>query len=196
MLSVIIPARNEIYLEKTIQNVLDNARGEIEVIAILDGYNPEPPISIIDDRLVILKNEVPNGQRQSINQGARIAKGKYVMKLDAHCAVDEGFDVKLAADCEYDWTIIPRMYNLDTITWKPRFIDDKEMALKRRKLHDYMYIGWNDKNELRTLYYPDKLNYKIHQNTNEIDDIMSCMGCCFFMWKERFWELGGCDESH
>jgi len=27
-LSVIIPARNEIYLEKTIQNVLDNARGE------------------------------------------------------------------------------------------------------------------------------------------------------------------------
>ena len=45
MLSVIIPARNEIYLQKTIDSVLSAAKGEIEVIAILDGYWPDPPVS-------------------------------------------------------------------------------------------------------------------------------------------------------
>ena len=118
------------------------------------------------------------------------------MKLDAHCAVDEGFDVKLAQDCEYDWTMIPRMYNLDVDTWLPKLIDDKRLAVKKRKLHDYMYIGWNDKNELRTLYYGTKENRKQHDKSELIDDVMSCMGCCFFMHMDRFWELEGCDEGH
>jgi hypothetical protein len=25
---------------------------------------------------------------------------------------------------------------------------------------------------------------------------MSCIGCCFMMERERFWELGGMDEAH
>ena len=39
-LSVIIPAREEVYLERTIRNVLDNARGDIEIFIVLDGYVP------------------------------------------------------------------------------------------------------------------------------------------------------------
>ena len=42
MLSVIIPSRNEVFLQQTIDDVLRNAVGEIEVIAVLDGYWPEP----------------------------------------------------------------------------------------------------------------------------------------------------------
>lgn len=196
MVSVIIPARNEKYLENTIKNVLENARGEIEIIVVLDGYLPDPQIKLDDSRVRFLHNEVARGQRQSINQAVAVSNGKYIMKLDAHCAVDEGFDIKLKADCEYNWTIIPRMYNLDVSSWKPKLIEDTDTAIRRRKLHDYMYIGWNDKNELRTLYYRDRENYKLHQRTEQIDDIMSCMGCCFFMYKERFLETGGCDEGH
>src|SRR4030043_173560 len=44
MTSIIIPARNEIYLQKTIENVLSNAEGDIEILAMLDGYVPEPQI--------------------------------------------------------------------------------------------------------------------------------------------------------
>ena len=193
--SVIIPARNETYLQRTIENVLANAEGEVEVIAICDGYWPEPPIQD-DARVVLIHHTVARGQRQSINEAARIAKGKYVMKLDGHSAVDKGFDIKLAADCEYDWTVIPRMYNLDIETWKPKFIDDSVQAIRKGKLHDYMYIGWNDKGEFRTLYYPGRINRELHQRTELIDDTMSCMGPCFFMHKDRFWELGGCDEDH
>lgn len=186
MLSVIIPSRNEKYLEKTIREVLTKARGEIEVLPVLDGWIPDPQIITNDDRVRFIHNPEAIGQRQSINKAAREAKGKYIMKLDAHCSLDEGFDVKLAADCEYDWTVIPRMYNLDVKTWLPK--------LKKRT--DYMYIGFNEKNQLRSLYYSGNEWKRQHRKTEELDDTMGCMGPCFFMHKDRFWELGGCDEGH
>jgi glycosyltransferase involved in cell wall biosynthesis len=182
LLSVIIPSRNEIYLQKTIENVLSNAEGEIEIIAILDGYLPEPQIVINDNRVIFVHYEKSVGQRVAINQGARMAHGKYIMKLDAHCAVDKGFDVKLVADCEYDWTVIPRMYNLDHETWQP----------KLHKKTDYMYIGNGKGRELRAEYY----NSRQPKNGRLIDDTMCCMGPCFFMHKDRFWELDGLDENH
>jgi glycosyltransferase involved in cell wall biosynthesis len=113
MVSIIIPARNEVYLEKTIRDILEKAKGEIEVIVVLDGYLPDPPIDTKDNRVKFLHYPESIGQRPAINEAARIAKGKYILKTDAHSMFDEGFDVKLAADCEYDWTVIPRMYNLD-----------------------------------------------------------------------------------
>jgi cephalosporin hydroxylase len=183
--SVIIPAREEIYLERTIRNVLENAEGEIEILVMLDGWIPEPQI-VCDERVTFVHFKESIGQRAAINEGARRAKGKYLMKLDAHCAVDKGFDVKLAKDCEYDWTVIPRMYNLDINTWKP----------KPNKKTDYMYIGWNDKNELRSLYYTGSEWKNWHKREELIDDTMGCMGPGFFMHKDRFWELGGCDEAH
>ena len=182
MLSIIIPARNEQFLEKTIRDILENAEGEIEVIAILDGYIPNPQIVINDDRVQFIHFEESIGQRAAINYGAKIAKGKYIMKCDAHCAFDKGFDVKLAADCEYDWTIVPRMYNLDVENWKP----------KLHKRTDYMYIGCAEGRELRAEYY----GHEQPRNDKLIDDIMCCMGPCFFMHRERFLELGGCDENH
>lgn len=186
MLSVIIPARNEKYLEHTIRNVLKNARGDIEILVMLDGWIPEPQINVGDDRVIFHHFPTSIGQRQVINEGARRAKGEFVMKLDAHCAVDEGFDVKLAKDCEYEWTVIPRMYNLDINTFLP----------KRHKLTDYMYIGLRENGELRAEYYSGEEHKRQHKNKTKIDDIMCCMGPCFFMHKKRFWELGGCDETH
>ena len=43
-LSVIIPARNEVFLQKTIECVLAAAVEDIEVIAVCDGYWPDPPV--------------------------------------------------------------------------------------------------------------------------------------------------------
>ena len=183
MVSIIIAARNEVYLKNTIDNVLENAEGEIEIIVLLDGYIPDPQL-VYDSRVIFVHHPVSIGQRQSINEGARMAKGEFIMKLDAHCAVDKGFDVKLAADCEKDWTVIPRMYNLDVETWKP----------KLRKCTDYMYIGCEEGRLLRAEYYDKEL----HQPRNKelIDDVMCCMGPGWFMRKDRYWELGGLDEGH
>jgi len=189
MVSIIIPARNEIYLEKTIRNILDNAEGEIEVLAILDGYIPDPQIDMKDDRVLFIHNQESIGQRQSINLGARMAKGEYIMKLDAHCAVDKGFDIKLAKDCEYDWTVVPRMYNLDVETWEP----------KLHKRTDYMYISSpTGEKPFRASYYTGKKYRALHiiESNHLIDDTMCCMGPGWFMHKDRFWELDGMDEGH
>jgi len=182
MLSVIIPARNEIYLERTIRNILDNARGEIEVIAELDGYLPDPPIDMKDDRVIFIHHETSIGQRACINHGASIAKGKFIMKLDAHCAVGPGFDIILAEDCKPEWTLVPTMYNLDHVTNLP----------KMHKKTDYMYIGCDEGRLLRAEYYGSREP----KSDKMIDETMCCMGPGWFMHKERFFYQGGCDEKH
>ena len=185
MLSVIIPARNEIYLEKTINDILSNAEGEIEIIVELDGYVPDPQI-ITDKRVTFIYHKENIGQRQCVNHGVSIAKGKYIMKLDAHCSVDKGFDVKLAADCEPNWTVVPRMYNLDVERWKP----------KLHKLTDYMFISNAVGKVLRAEYYTGNEYRRQHAKLDLIDDTMCCMGPGWFMYKDRFLELGGMDEKH
>jgi len=183
ILSIIIPSKNEKYLEKTIRNVLENAEGDIEVIAVLDGWLPDPRIEMNDDRVLFLHYPEGIGQRQGINAAVKIAKGKFIMKLDAHCAVSKGFDVILARDCEPSWTLVPIMYNLDIETFKP----------KLHKRTDYMYISsMSAEKPFRATYY----GRRQPKNDIMIDDTMCCMGPGWFMHKERFLEQGGCDEGH
>jgi glycosyltransferase involved in cell wall biosynthesis len=182
MLSVIIPSRNEPYLERTIRNILENAEGNIEIIVELDGYLPEPPINIGDNRVIFFHHEKGIGQRACINHGVKECSGEFIMKLDAHCAVGKGFDVILARDCEQSWTMIPTMYNLDHTTWKP----------KLHKRTDYMYIGCDNGRLLRAEYYGSRQP----KSDKQIDETMCCMGPGWFMHKSRFIEQGGCDENH
>jgi glycosyltransferase involved in cell wall biosynthesis len=199
--TILIPSLNEQpYLEKTILNVLENAGGDIEVVVILDGWLPSPQIVIpnAQGKVIWVHHETPEGQRASVNEGARIASGKYVMKLDAHCSVGKDFDVILARDCEYDMTMIPAMFNLDVLTWLPREFDNWEKATRRGKLNPYMYIGWKD-GHLRSLYYnspKDRVRLYEQGKSKPIDETMTCMGPGFFMHRERFLELGGMDEGH
>ena len=86
--SIIIPARNEIFLPQTIDDIFRHATGDIEVIAILDGYWPDP---ILQDRpnLHLIHPGSPRGMRWGINAGANLAKGEFLMKCDAHCSFQE-----------------------------------------------------------------------------------------------------------
>ena len=106
--SVLIPARNEIFLQKTIQDILAKAKGDIEVVVVLDGYWPTetkrehwstPPI-IDDKRVKYVHRGTPRGMRDGINSAASLSTGEYLLKSDAHCMFDEGFDEKLKADIE------------------------------------------------------------------------------------------------
>jgi len=114
--SVIIPSRNEQFLPATVQDVLSKARGDIEVIAILDGYWPEPALPE-NPRLKLVHFDEARGMRPGINAGAAIATGDYLLKLDAHCMVAEGFDVTLTETVEDDWVVVPRRYSLDPHNW-------------------------------------------------------------------------------
>jgi len=210
--SVIIPARNEEFLQQTINDVLSNIRADSEVIAIFDGYWPEPGIPQ-QERLTVMHYEQSIGQRAAVNEGARLSDATFVMKLDAHCAVDEGFDVKLMADCQKDWTVIPRMYNFHVFDWKcnacghqvyqgpiPKECEEckksegfeKVIVWKRRlnRFSDFMRFDKNMKFNYWSAYKGRP------EAQGDIADLMSSIGACFFMRRDRFFELGGMDEAH
>jgi glycosyltransferase involved in cell wall biosynthesis len=184
MLSVIIAACNEPYLDRTIDSCFNKAQGEVEVVVVLDGYWPKVPIK--DRKGLTLVHHKNIGQRPSVNEAARLATGKYLMKLDAHCILDEGYDIKLAEDCEYDWTVIPRRYGIIEDGWK-----------RRPGKVDYMRMtSPSEKGDLglRATAWTDFRNRPEAQG--DITDVMICQGSCWFLHRDRFWELGGLDEGH
>lgn len=66
MLSVIIPSWKDPLLQKTIDSLLENAGGEIEIIAVLDGYWPEG--ERLGDKLGEREGEI-EGERLGESEG-------------------------------------------------------------------------------------------------------------------------------
>lgn len=116
-LSILIPARNEEWVSQTVKNILENKRGKTEVLVGLDGQWASPGIPDHPDVTIIYSSEAI-GQRARTNQLCKASTAKYVMKLDAHCALDEGFDIKMMEEMQDNWTMVPALYNLHVFNWK------------------------------------------------------------------------------
>ncbi len=117
MLSVIIPSYKDPLLHKTIDSLLENATGEIEIIAVLDGYWPTQPF-IKDSRVRVIHLGKNRGMRRAINAGVAISKGEYLMRTDEHCSFGKGYDAILTKDLEPNWIVTPRRYFLDPDKWE------------------------------------------------------------------------------
>ena len=186
--SIILPARNELYLAKTIQDVLAKATGEIEVLPVIDGYTPE----YVEDarvRYIVLGASWGHGKRQCMNAGAAIAQGKYLLFLDAHCMVAPGFDEVLKADMQDDWIVTPRRYKLDPDKWE--ILDDPKGPV------DYMYVCWPPKNPNKPA--PDGFPWTKRREARKdilIDDDMINQGSACFMTAEHYKRLGFMDVEN
>src|ERR1035437_9642853 len=121
MVSCVIPSRSAQYLKKTVEDLLNKAEGEVEVVVVYDGRWPDPDeMPPNDPRVIQVHHGVVHdnvGMRGAINAGVLVSKGEYIMVIDEQCGVDQGYDVKLAADCESDWVVIPRRKRLDAENW-------------------------------------------------------------------------------
>lgn len=122
-LSILIAARNEVYgeidlLAETVTNVLANTSDQCEIVVVLDGYQPPQPERLNHPRITVIHHSKSIGQRAACNEAARIARGEWVCKLDAHCAISPNFDTELLRDAEPDWTIVPAQMNLLAFNWK------------------------------------------------------------------------------
>lgn len=179
-LSVIIPSRNERFLNNTIQSLLDNSVEDIEVIAVIDENYPE---KLIDDkRISYVHFGSPRGMRAGINAASAVATGEFLMKSDGHCMFGPGFDKILKENCDDNWVVIPRRKRLDAENWKIMDVGKPDIDYhylcfpERGKEHDWGMHGvkWQSKDIQRK-------NPKY-----DIDDTMSFQGSCWFMKKGWF----------
>ena len=115
--SIVIPARNEIYLYKTTLDLLQKAQEDIEIIIVLDGYWPDKSEMVNDPRVSYIHYSQPRGMRNAINSAIRASQGEYIMKIDAHCMVSKGYDKELKSAHKDNWIQIPRRYALDPVKW-------------------------------------------------------------------------------
>lgn len=92
LVSIIIPSRNEQFLQKTILDLLAKATQDIEIIAVLDGYWPPQNEIVNDKRVIYVHFSEAKGMRNAINSGVAIANGEFILKSDAHCMFAKGFD--------------------------------------------------------------------------------------------------------
>lgn len=187
--SVLIPSRNEPYLRPTVVDALRQATGDVEVIVVLDGWWPDPPLPE-DPRLHVLHWGTAQGLRPSLNAAAQMAKGDFLFKLDAHCALAHGYDETLSAACGTEDVVVPAKYSLDAQTWTPFKDPWLYYYLKWPWPPDGKFVGLQDKN------YPPEVNAeKAHL---PIDDILSYQGSAW-MLRRAYWHRllpDGMDAEH
>lgn len=179
-LSVLIPSRNEKFLNKTIQDILDKSEGEIEILAVLDEGPPEAFIE--DDRVSYLQQSSPKGMRAGINWAASLAKYDTLMKADGHCMFAQGFDKVLAADMQDNWVVIPRRHSLDAENWT--------ILNNGKGPRDYHYLCFPDPHKghdvgMHGVEWAERSRERLDPKY-DIDDNMTCQGSCWYMKKSWF----------
>lgn len=210
-LSILIPARNEEFLKRTIDDILSNIEADTEVIAVLDGQWTNPSIPQ-HPRVNVIYLPESIGQRAATNMACRLSKAKYVMKCDAHCAFDKGFDRKLIDKMQDNWTMIPTMRNLHAFDWVcecgARKYQDKGGTCdvcKKQMVKDVVWIAkprpesnsYLFDSEPHFQYFNEwtkKEPYLSEQKTG-LTESMSIQGSCFMLTREKYWELDICDEG-
>ena len=186
-LTIIIPSKTEKFLEHTIRDVLAKADGPIEIFPILDGYDVPKEEFVDDPRVTYIKMEPTRHtkKRHGINLAVSKSQYKFVMSLDAHCMMAEGFDTILKRDWQEKWVLIPRRHRLDAENWCLQIQSDTRPPI------DYEYILWHGLTDNGKALHGFKWDARTKANWDiPIDDTLAFQGSCWFMSKHWFNERG------
>ena len=217
-LSVLIPARSEMFLRETIEDIVKNREADTDVIALLDGAWADPPIPQLPNVNLIYVKE-PLGQRAAANMACRLSNAKYVMKVDAHCSFDKGFDKKMLEGFEKtgdNVVMVPIMRNLWAFDWKcmrcgwskyqgptPEKCDQCGFSNSVRR--DMKWIGKKRPQSVSYCFdaephfqyfneYKKRDEYKEDLKTG-FTKTMSLQGSAFMLTRENWWKLKISEEE-
>lgn len=211
VLSVLIPARREEWLVRTVEDVLAHAKGDTDIIVVLDsewpaqGLPQHPRVSVIFQPQAI-------GQRAAVNQAARVSTARYIMKLDAHCALADGFDLELVAAAEtlgrnvlqvpaqknlhvFDWVCACgwRQYQGPTVAACPTCGGTVERQMVWKPRRGTTTTAWRFDQALHFQYWKDQQGRQV----GDYPETLSLLGACWFADREWFLQdLEGLDERH
>lgn len=216
-LSILIPSRNEMFLRNTVEDALKNIEVDTDIIVLLDGAWADPGINV-DKRVSIIYVNKPVGQRAATNMACRMSDAKFVMKVDAHCAFDKGFDRKMLEGFEKvgdDVTMVPVMNNLWAFSWNCRDCNWKKyqgptppkcercggtnlrkkmMWVSRHGVHSTSYCFDAEPHFQYFEEYKHREPYLTDKKTG-FTETMGLQGSCFMLTRKRYWDLDICDEK-
>lgn len=199
-LSILIPARQEEFLQNTIDDIFRHAQGDIEVLVAIDNWDNPPEITVPKGRIIRTKA----GQRGATNRLAELSQARYVMKLDAHCSLSQGFDSKMLEDMNPETTLVPSLHNLHAYDWicengHRSFQGKYEKCEQCGSTELSKETVWKIKSKPSMVsYYFDTsmhFQYSEKQAENLLSETMSIQGSCFMVSREKYWELQLCDEK-
>jgi hypothetical protein len=206
-LSVLIPARNEQFLKRTIEDILEHIEADTEIICVLDGAWADPAIPD-NPKVTLIYHSQSIGQRAATNEAARLSKAKYVMKCDAHCSFDQGFDRKMIEVMQDDWTMVPTMRNLHAFDWVcengHRRYQSPSGPCKECGKETKQDVVWIAKpNPQSSSYCFDSTPHfqyfkeftKRPEGKGMLTETMSLQGSCFMLTRENYWNWNISDES-
>lgn len=176
MLSVVIPSYKDPLLHKTIESLLTNSQGVIEIITVLDGYWPTTPI-INEKRARFVHLGKNRGMRDAINAGVAVSRGEFIMRTDEHCMFAKGFDKAITDVCQDNWIMTARRYFLDPVKWQIMnlpYVDYEKLNIQTAKYtKKFTGIPWKERQEER--------------KDIPIDETMAMQGS-FWVMKRSWWD--------
>lgn len=204
-LSILIPSRNEQFLNRTIQDIVKNRQGDTEVIVVIDGQEAGEPIKP-EKGVTVIRLRKSIGQRAATNMACRLSKAKYVAKVDAHCAFDKGFDVKLMEEMQDDWTMVPIMRNLHAFDWVcaegHRRYQGPSGPCHECGKETWKDIVWIAKRspQSTSFCFDSEPHFQYFgewkaKQEGDIVETMSLQGSFFMLTRERYWALKISDEE-
>lgn len=183
MLSIIIPSYKEPYLLNTINNILDCARGDIKIFVNVDDGIPITTARA-DPRVTFHYSKSPLGMRGGINKGLSQARGKYIMKCDAHCVFAPGFDKTITENMEDNWLVIPRRYSLNADGWR------RDLRFPPK---DYHYLAYPTHSSFygKAMFPLEWKQKRMERLDYQIDDTMTMQGSCYIASRKYFMKRVG-----
>lgn len=182
-LSILIPSRNEEFLQRTIQDIEEHIEGNTEILWEEDVE--------------------PIGQRALTNKLAQKSTAKYLMKVDAHSAFSQGFDVKMIADMEDNRVLIPAMLNLYAYDWVceqgHRTYQSKISKCPTCGQSVHKEVIWQPKHKpvMTNGCFDTNAVFQWNDPQPEVlkHQTMCIQGAGFMVTRENYWKWNLCDES-
>lgn len=173
-------------MRPTVESLLRNAVGDVEVIVVLDGYWPITKEAVPEDkRVVILHRGKAQGMRPAINSAVAISTGQWLMKIDAHCDVSHGYDESLKQYSHDETVMVPRRLSLDPFTWT------LEQNGKSPVDAHYLSYPFEREGDRKCGLHGTVWNARARARKSFlIDNEMSSQGSCWFM-SRRWWDHMG-----